>query len=207
MKVLTDSLHSSPLIRRLTGESTTGVESVRCLVLSRKKVIAGSDVTIFRDKGNRIMKSWFSSILFLVFIVANTSSTIAQDKAEPAVKDFSSLIDQVFAPITDKLNLTQEQQFQIVAIITETEVRADPLLRSLAVADQELSEFSFFGVPDGNRLKEVCDQQAAILSEIMQLKVRAKAEIVRVLTTEQRAIVARQFKIKLTLKDAWNQPR
>jgi len=153
------------------------------------------------------MKSWFSSILFLVFIVANTSSTIAQDKAEPAVKDFSSLIDQVFAPITDKLNLTQEQQFQIVAIITETEVRADPLIRSLAVADQQLSEFSFFGVPDGNRLKEVCDEQAAILSEIMQLKVRAKAEIVRVLTTEQRAIVARQFKIKLTLKDAWNQPR
>src|SRR5262245_46558406 len=152
------------------------------------------------------MKWWFLSILFLAITVANTGSTMAQEKSEPAVKDFSSLVNQVFAPITDKLNLTQEQQFQIVAIVTETEIRADPLIRSLAVSDQQLTEFSFFGVPDGNRLKEVCDQQAAILSEIMQLKVRAKAEIIRVLTTEQRAIVARQFKIKLTFKDAWNQP-
>jgi len=153
------------------------------------------------------MKLWFLSILFLSIFVANTSSTIAQDKAEPAVKDFSSLIDQVFAPITDKLNLTQEQQFQIVAIITEAEVRADPLLQSLAMGEQQLSEFSFFGVPEGNRLKELCDQEAQILSEIMQLKVRTKAEIIRLLTTEQRAIVARQFNIKLTLKDIWNQPR
>src|SRR5262245_57685923 len=98
-----------------------------------------------------IMKWWFLSILFLAVIVANPSSTIAQTKAEPAVKDFSSLINQVFAPVTDQLSLTQEQQFQIIAIITETEVRADPLIRSLAVADQQLSEFSFFGVPDGNR--------------------------------------------------------
>ena len=153
------------------------------------------------------MKWWFLSILFLAITVAHTGSTMAQEKSEPVVKDFSSLINQVFAPITDKLSLTQEQQFQIVAIVTETEIRADPLIRSLAVADQQLSEFSFFGVGDGNRLKEVCDQQAAILSEIMQLKVRAMAEIVRVLTTEQRAIVVRQFKIKLTFKDAWNQPR
>jgi Spy/CpxP family protein refolding chaperone len=153
------------------------------------------------------MKSWFLSILFLAMIVANTGSTIAQDKAEPGVKDFSSLVNQVFAPITDKLNLTREQQFQIVAIITESEVRADPLLQSLAVAAEQLSELSFSGVPDGNRLKELCDQEAAILSEIMQLKVRARAEIIQLLTTEQRLIVAQQFNIKRPLKGIWNQPR
>lgn len=48
------------------------------------------------------MKWWFLSILFLAIIVANTSSTIAQDKAEPGVKDFSSLINQIFAPVTNK---------------------------------------------------------------------------------------------------------
>jgi Spy/CpxP family protein refolding chaperone len=117
-----------------------------------------------------------------------------------------SQINQIFAPVTDKLNLTQEQQFQIVAIITEAEVRADPLLQSLAAADQQLSELSFSGVPDGNRLKELCDREAAILSEIMQLKVRAKAGIIRLLTTEQRAIVAQQFNIKITLKGIWDQP-
>ena len=153
------------------------------------------------------MKWWFLSILFLALIVVPTGSTVAQDKTEPGVKDFSSLINQVFAPVTDKLNLTQEQQFQIVAIITEAEVRADPLLQSLAVAAEQLSELSFSGVPDGNRLKELCDQEAAILSEIMQLKVRAKAEIIQLLTTEQRLIVAQQFNIKRTLKGIWNQPR
>jgi Spy/CpxP family protein refolding chaperone len=153
------------------------------------------------------MKSWFLSILFLAIIVANTSSTIAQDKAEPGVKEFSSLINQVFAPVTDKLNLTQEQQFQIVAIIAEAEVRADPLLQSLEVAGQQLNELSFSGVPDDNRLKELCDQGAAILSEIMQLKIRAKAEIFRLLTAEQRAIVVQQFNIRLTLKGIWDQPR
>ena len=153
------------------------------------------------------MKWWFLSILFLAMIVANTSSTIAQDKAEPGVKDFSSLVDQVFAPITGKLNLTQEQQLHIAAIITEAEVRADPLFQSLTVADQRLSELSFFGVSDGNHLKELCDQEAQIVSEIMQLRVLAKAEIIRLLTTEQRAIVAQQFNLRPTLKDIWNQPR
>jgi len=153
------------------------------------------------------MKAWFLSILFLAIIVADTSSTLAQVKPEPALKDFSSLINHVFAPVTDKLNLTQEQQFQIVAIITEAEVRADPLLQSLAVGDQQLSELSFSGVPDGNRLKELCDQEAQILSEIMQLRVRAKAEIIRLLTTEQKAILAQQFNIRLTLKGIWNQLR
>src|SRR5215831_5022586 len=147
------------------------------------------------------MKWWFLSILLLTIIAANASLTIAQDKAEPAVKDFSSLINQVFSPVTDKLNLTQEQQFQIVAIITEAEVRVDPLLQSLAVADQQLTELSFSGVLDGNRLKELCDQGAQIVSEMMQLKVRAKAEIIRLLTTEQRAIVAQQLNIRLALKD------
>ena len=101
------------------------------------------------------MKWWFLSSLFVVIVVANSNSTIAQDKAEPAVKDFSPLINQVFAPVTDKLNLTQEQQLQIIAVITEAEVRADPLLRSLAVAGQQLNEVPFSGIPDGNRLKEL----------------------------------------------------
>jgi len=139
------------------------------------------------------MKWWLLSILSLATFATNTGSTVAQEKSEPAGKDLSSLINQVFAPVTGKLNLTQEQQVKIVAIITETEVRADPLLESLAVGAQQLSELSFLGVPDDNRLKELCDQQAQILSEIMQLKVRARAEIIRLLTIEQKAIVAQQF--------------
>ena len=150
---------------------------------------------------------WPLLVLFVALIVSSSSSSIAQDKPEPEVKDFSSLINQVFAPVTDKLNLTQEQKFQIVAIITEAEVRANPLQQSLEVADQQLCELSFSGVPDTDRLKELCDQEAAILSELIQLKVRTKAEIIRLLTIEQRAIVAQQFNIKFLLKGIWDQLR
>jgi hypothetical protein len=144
--------------------------------------------------------------------VGNASSTIAQDsrslgsgggpqdKGAPAVRDLSSLINDVFAPVTDKLNLTQEQQFQIMAIIIETEVRADPLLQSLTAADRQLSELTFADVLDENRLKKICDYEAAILSELMQMKVRSKAAIYRLLTKEQQAIVAQQFYLKNQLE-------
>jgi hypothetical protein len=130
---------------------------------------------------------WLLSVLILgVLIVGNASSTICQDsrsansgggpqdKGAPAIKDLRSLIREMFAPVTEKLNLTQEQQFQIMAIIIETEVSASPLLQSLAMLDEELSELTFSDVLDENRLKNICDNQAAILSELVQLKVRVE---------------------------------
>jgi hypothetical protein len=154
------------------------------------------------------MKWLFSVLFFAILIVGNISTVIAQDprgvdsgggpqdKGVPVVKSLSSLINEIFAPVTDKLNLTLEQQFQIIAIVAETEVRAGPLLQSLATADQQLSELSFAAVPDESRLKEISDQEATILSELIQMKVRAKAGIYRLLTTEQQAIVAQQFHLK-----------
>jgi hypothetical protein len=156
---------------------------------------------------------WLLSVLFLaILIVGNTSSTVGQDpggassgggpqdKGAPAIKDLSSLIREVFAPVTEKLNLTKEQQFQIMAIIIETEVSADPLLQSLTVLDQQLSELTFSEPLDENRVKEICDHEAAILSELIQIKVRAKARMYRLLTTEQRAIVDQQFHMKAQLE-------
>jgi hypothetical protein len=154
------------------------------------------------------MKWLFSALFLAILIVGNISTVIAQDprgvdsgggpqdKGVPVVRSLSSLINEIFAPVTDKLNLTLEQQFQIIAIVAETEVRAGPLLQSLAAADQQLTELSFAAVPDESRLKEISDQEATILSELIQMKVRAKAGIYRLLTTEQQAIVAQQFHLK-----------
>jgi hypothetical protein len=152
---------------------------------------------------------WLLSVLFFaILIVGNTGSTngqdprgvgsggAPQDKAGPAIKDLSSLVNEIFAPVTDKLNLTKEQQFQIIAIITETEIRIDPLLQSLAAIDQQLSKLTFSELLDENNLKEICDQEAAIWSEVIQMRVRAKVAIYRLLTTEQRTIVFEQFRMK-----------
>jgi Spy/CpxP family protein refolding chaperone len=152
--------------------------------------------------------NWLLSVLFLgILIVGNSSSALGQDPRSaspdggqqdkgPAIKPFSSLISEVFAPIADKLDLTEEQQVQIMAIIIETQLRAGPLLQSLAVLDQQLSELTFSEVLNENRLKEISDREAAILSEIIQMKIRAKARIYGLLTTEQRAIVAQRFQMK-----------
>jgi Spy/CpxP family protein refolding chaperone len=119
------------------------------------------------------------------------------------VKALSALIDDIFAPVTEKLNLTQEQRLQIIAIIIETEVSADPWLQSLATIDQQLSELPLAEVLDENRMLAICEQQATIMSEVIQMRLRAKARIYRLLTTEQRAIVAQQFRIKRRPNGNW----
>src|SRR4030095_7009387 len=127
------------------------------------------------------MKWLFSALFLAILIVGNISTVIAQDprgvdsgggpqdKGVPVVRSLSSLINEIFAPVTDKLNLTLEQQFQIIAIVAETEVRAGPLLQSLAAADQQLTELSFAAVPDESRLKEISDQEATIFSELIPM--------------------------------------
>jgi Spy/CpxP family protein refolding chaperone len=156
---------------------------------------------------------WLLSVLILgVLIVGNASSTICQDsrsanpggapqdKGAPAIKDLRSLIREMFAPVTDKLNLTQEQQFQIIAIILDVQISANPLLQSLDALEQQLSDFMFSEILDENRLQEICDHEAAIMSELLKMKVQAKAQIYRLLTIEQRAIVDQQFHMKAQLE-------
>jgi hypothetical protein len=142
-----------------------------------------------------------------ILIVGNASSNFCQDPGGassgrgsqnrgPAVKALSSLIDDIFAPVTEKLNLTQEQRLQIIAIIIETEVNADPLLQTLGVIDQQLSELPLAEVLDENRMKEICEQQSVLMSEVIQMRLRAKGRMFRLLTTEQRAIMTEQFRTK-----------
>jgi len=152
---------------------------------------------------------WIFSMFFLAIItVGNTRPILAQDqpragsdaesldKAILAAQKLGSLIDEIFAPVTEKLNLTQEQQFQIIAIIIDTDLRAGPLFESLKGFEQMLSELSLSEVPDENRLKEISDQEGAVLSELVRMKVRAKSGIYQLLTMKQRAIVAQQFRLK-----------
>jgi Spy/CpxP family protein refolding chaperone len=148
---------------------------------------------------------FISIVLAIAFLVTAAPATIAQNR-EPgrvqantdpaATNEYSSLINEIFAPITDKLKLTNEQQFQIVAIITETEVKADPWAQSLEQIEQELSEIAFNGPPNEARLRELADEQAALLSVMIQMRVRAKSNIYRLLTADQRALVAREFRFQ-----------
>jgi hypothetical protein len=144
--------------------------------------------------------------------LGNASSNLGQDpdgvgsgsgsqNRGSAARALNTLIDKIFAPVTEKLNLTQEQQFQIISIIIETEVTVDPLLQSLAKIDQQLSELPLSEVLDENLMKEICERQASIISEVVQMRLRAKARMYRLLTTEQRAIMVQQFRTRRRLND------
>jgi len=81
------------------------------------------------------------SLVFIVSLAFGSAAVAVAQVSTPAqsdeqadpnnVQDYSALIKGVFAPITDQLNLTKEQEFRIVAIITGTEVKANSLMQQL----------------------------------------------------------------------------
>jgi Spy/CpxP family protein refolding chaperone len=106
----------------------------------------------------------------------------------------NDLINEIFSPITQRLNLTAAQKFRIANIATDTMLQAEPLFRELADLDDQLSEAAFTGRLEESTIRQVSERQAALMSEIISMKVRAKMSFYRLLTAEQRAVVADQLR-------------
>jgi len=149
------------------------------------------------------------SLLFAVsLLVGNTVVAVAQDRPQAQVygdeqrtsplvaRDYRALVQDVFAPITDELNLTKEQEFQIIAIITGTEVEVDPLVKKLDEVDQWLAEATLIDAPDGATIDRLSAQEALLLTQMIAMKARAKASIYQVLTPDQRTLVSHEFRGK-----------
>src|SRR5215510_15813700 len=106
-----------------------------------------------------------SIMLAIAFLFLTVNSAVAQSR-QPELKssesalgaEYSAIINRVFAPITGKLKLTNEQQLQIVAIITETEVRAEPWAQSLKLIDQQLGQIAFDEPLNEAMLQELSDR-------------------------------------------------
>ena len=124
-----------------------------------------------------------------------------QQRSSAPSRDYAALLQEVFAPITDELNLAKEQEFQIIAIITGTEAKADPLLQQLEQVDQRIVEVTLLDSPDEGTINRLSSQEALILTQIIALKTRAKASIYQVLTPEQRTVVSRAFRGKSQLEE------
>ena len=154
------------------------------------------------------MKSLFS-LLFAISLLAGCTVMAAAQRRTPAqtdaeeqnsssfaVRDYSALVQEVFAPITDQLSLTKEQQFQIVAIITSTEVSGEPLVQKLEEVDRQLAAASFIDSPDETEINRLSAQEASLLTQMIVMKARAKASIYQLLTPNQKALVSHQFRGK-----------
>jgi len=128
--------------------------------------------------------------------VAHVSTPAQSDEqTNPgSVRDYGALIQGVFAQITDQLNLTKEQEFRIVAIITGTEVKADSLMQELDNLDEQLSQAVLIDSPDEATISQLSSKEGMILTQIVTMKVRANGSIYQLLTPDQRTLVSRQFR-------------
>jgi len=110
----------------------------------------------------------------------------------------NDLVNEIFSPITARLHLTASQKFRIANIATETLLQVEPLFQELNDLDDQLSAAAFTGQLDESTIRQVAEKQANVMSQIISMKARAKMSFYRVLTTEQRAVVADQFRARGT---------
>jgi Spy/CpxP family protein refolding chaperone len=147
----------------------------------------------------------FLSLIFLVSLAFGSAAVAIAQVQTPAqsneqtnsgnVRDYGALIQGVFAPITDQLNLTKEQEFRIVAIITGTEVKADSLMQELDDVDEQLSQAVLIDSPDEATISQLSSKEGTIIAQIVSMKVRANGSIYQLLTPGQRDLVSRQFRV------------
>jgi hypothetical protein len=154
------------------------------------------------------MKSLFLMLAAVSLLAGSTILVAAQNprnssndteeaqNSQDNVRDYTALIREMFSPISDQLNLTKEQQFQMVAIVSGTEAKTALLLHRLEVVDQRLAEATLVDVLDEPTINRLSSEEAILLTEMITMKARAKAAIYRVLMPDQRTLVTQSFRTK-----------
>ncbi len=140
-----------------------------------------------------------SRILSLVFgvllLAAGGAQADAQQLSLPDDSGPGRLIDALFSPITDQLNLTQEQRAQIEAIAAPEYARGGALLvrlnRVTAELDEEQSKETF----DEDRVRELASQAGQAVAEMTVIKLRVQAKVTALLTPAQRALVGQRLRL------------
>lgn len=151
-----------------------------------------------------------TSILFWTLILVSlTSTAVAQnpiaipsnpDSRISEKRDYTTMVKELFAPITASLNLSKEQEFQIIAAIGGTQATAEPLMDRFDEIEQELVAAAFAESFDEARVRAWSNEQATILSQLIALKVFAKAKIFQILTPSQRILVAQKFRFRQQIR-------
>ena len=143
--------------------------------------------------------------VFVSVICATLTGAQAIMELKPGVSAQSNddqgddeIVREVFAPITDDLRLSPIQKFRIVSIARATMFKAEPLFEQLDELEAQLSVAAFTGQLDEAGIKQLAQNQSALLNQIIAMKARAKVRFYEVLTAGQRAIVVDQFRQRST---------
>jgi Spy/CpxP family protein refolding chaperone len=157
------------------------------------------------------MKIQRSSVLATAVVLATAIGASAQtiiqitpNAAPQGPKSVTEITDEdlihsVFDPLTDALNLTPAQKFRIVTIAGATMNSTEALFDRLDELEDQMSIAAFSGALTDTKLKELSTRQAAVMAEINASIARAKVNLYKVLTPEQRAILLAQYKSEQSL--------
>ena len=150
--------------------------------------------------------SFVKSVLFAIAILAASAAGATAQviiKVHPNVpepgseitdqRDYDELLREVFAPITDELNLSTDQKLKIAGIISITILKAGSLFDQLDDLDEQLASSVFQAATDESRILQLASEEAAVMARIVALKTLAKVRMVQLLTPEQRNLVAQRL--------------
>jgi Spy/CpxP family protein refolding chaperone len=88
---------------------------------------------------------------------------------------------------THRLDLTDAQQAQAKQIMAKEKPTLQPLFQQLAETRHQLRQFEESGNFDEAQVRDVAVQQSRTLTELTVQKVRIEAELVTILTSDQKA--------------------
>lgn len=126
---------------------------------------------------------------------ASQPALAAQASAEADDGDYNSLVKSVFAPYTEQLNLTKEQQFRVVAIISGAEAQMSPLEQQLSEISDELDGAEVSEHFDESKVRELSVKEAGLLADLITIKADARARLFQILTPGQKALVMRSGQV------------
>ena len=95
--------------------------------------------------------------------------------------------DHALAFFTHRLDLTDAQQAQAKDIMAKEKPTLQPLFQQLAQTRHQLRQFEEGGTFDEAQVRAIAGQQAQTLTELTVQKARIEAELVKILTPEQKA--------------------
>lgn len=136
------------------------------------------------------MATRIRALIFAVSMLAAGATAAAGQQAKTG-----QLLDALFAPITDQLNLTPEQQAQIEAIANAEFVRSEALILRLNEVTAYLDEEQLKETFDEDRVRALAAQGGHVMTEIAVVKLRVKAKVFALLTPEQKALVVQQLRL------------
>jgi Spy/CpxP family protein refolding chaperone len=88
--------------------------------------------------------------------------------------------------LAHRLDLTEEQRAQAKEILAKEKPTIQPLLQQLALTRHQLRQFAEGGIFDEAQVRAIAGQQGQTLTELTVQKARIEAELVKILTPEQK---------------------